>query len=65
MIDFEKTFKKSKEIRKAIMEIIGKRKPFQGSMKCPECGQTRTFGIASNGHVWSRCEGEDCINWME
>jgi len=55
--------------RAKIIEATGKPKPAtdqRGTIPCPKCGETMHWRRASyNGHVWAKCETEDCIAWIE
>lgn len=43
-----------------------KGKAWAGLVKCPVCdGKLHLSHAAINGHVWGRCETEDCLAWME
>lgn len=43
-----------------------KGKDWQGIELCPVCnGNLHLSHAAFNGHVWGRCETENCLNWME
>lgn len=58
-----------------LMEKIGpvvsawRNKPPRGKQEvidCPACGgRLHLSQAASNGHVWGKCETEDCVSWME
>lgn len=38
----------------------------QGKCKCPRCDGTCDWSIAAtNGHLWVRCQTENCIAFME
>lgn len=60
-------------IKKAIAEIIklhpkkdGKLQDGIGSIKCPKCDSTLHYSISSyNGHIWGKCETNNCLGWME
>lgn len=55
-------------IRKAIRVKHPEGKEFvEGTMECPICGKKRWYMISDhyNGHIHSKCETENCINWME
>ena len=39
---------------------------WQGVVSCPVCsGKLHLSHSAYNGHVWGRCDTEDCLSWME
>lgn len=39
---------------------------WKGVETCPECGgKLHLSHAACNGHVWGKCETEDCLAWME
>lgn len=38
----------------------------QEVIECPECkGRLHLTQAAYNGHVWGKCETENCVSWME
>lgn len=54
------------------MELVGRIKQehkgesWQGVEVCPVCGgKLHLSHAAYNGHVWGRCETENCLAWME
>lgn len=36
-----------------------------GEIACPVCAGKLAFSVASNGHVWGKCETEHCLAWMQ
>lgn len=41
-------------------------KDWQGVVECPVCkGKLHMTHSAYNGHVWGKCETEDCLSWIE
>jgi hypothetical protein len=37
----------------------------EGEIVCPECaGRLRWTRDEGNGHVWDRCETDDCLAWV-
>lgn len=43
-----------------------KGKDWKGVETCPVCGgKLHMTHSAYNGHVWGKCETEDCVSWME
>lgn len=39
---------------------------WKGVETCPECGgKLHLSHAAMNGHVWGKCETENCLAWME
>ncbi len=39
---------------------------WHGTEPCPVCGGVlHLTHAACNGHVWGRCETEECVSWME
>lgn len=37
-----------------------------GVIDCPVCkGKLHVSHAKCNGHVWGKCETEDCVSWME
>lgn len=35
-------------------------------IECPLCkGKLHLSQSSYNGHVWGKCENEDCVSWME
>ncbi len=43
-----------------------KGKGHQCVIECPRCkGKLHLSHAASNGHIWGKCETEDCMAWME
>lgn len=39
---------------------------WKGVETCPACGgRLHMTHSAYNGHVWGRCETEDCLSWIE
>ncbi len=36
-----------------------------GTIKCPKCGKQLRYTRAVNGHVWGKCETQDCLNWVQ
>lgn len=37
-----------------------------GTTTCPVCNGVLHFSVASvNGHLWGKCETEDCMSWMQ
>jgi hypothetical protein len=57
------------EAYKRINEIHGKKKPKKpivDTIKCPKCNGILHFSKSSyNGHIWGKCETEDCLSWMQ
>lgn len=44
----------------------GKNKDARGEMECPICQGKLHYTIAGyNGHIWGKCETEDCLQWMQ
>jgi len=38
----------------------------QGNIACPQCGGKLNYSIAKlNGHLWGKCETENCLSWMQ
>jgi hypothetical protein len=38
----------------------------RGEINCPTCrGRLHWSRAAENGHVWGRCETEDCVSWIQ
>ena len=36
-----------------------------GFIKCPQCGKRLKWSMSGiNGHVWGKCETENCLSWM-
>jgi hypothetical protein len=43
-----------------------KGKNWKGIEKCPVCeGKLHMTHSSYNGHVWGKCETENCLNWLE
>lgn len=44
----------------------GKPKKFiKGFIKCPKCGGKLFYTISNyNGHIWGKCQTENCVGWM-
>ena len=41
-------------------------KNWNGVVECPVCqGNLRMSHAAFNGHVWGKCDTENCLAWME
>jgi len=41
-------------------------KNWQGTRECPVCkGVLHLSHAGCNGHVWGKCETEDCLSWLE
>jgi hypothetical protein len=39
---------------------------WKGIEKCPVCeGKLHMTHSSYNGHVWGKCETENCLNWLE
>uniref|UniRef100_A0A6M3LAC6 Uncharacterized protein n=1 Tax=viral metagenome TaxID=1070528 RepID=A0A6M3LAC6_9ZZZZ len=37
-----------------------------GFIECPKCEGRLFYTVAAiNGHVWGKCETDDCLSWME
>jgi hypothetical protein len=36
-----------------------------GSVECPKCKGYLNWEKHSNGHIWAKCEKQDCMGWME
>lgn len=47
------------------LSIISTRKENNGIIECPKCGGKLHYTRASNGHVWGKCETENCLSWMQ
>lgn len=67
--DYEIKFEKILQARKAITDKHGgKPKVFiVDEMGCPICGDGKLrYSISSvNGHIHGRCNGQNCVSWME
>lgn len=48
-----------------IKEKHGNETNVQGSLICPVCGNKLHYSIHYNGHIWSKCETNNCLEWME
>jgi len=58
---FEKIFPVIEKIK-----TDNKGKNIKGSVICPICGEKlHWIHHATNGHVYGRCDTEDCVHWME
>lgn len=61
----------SEKIDKALLAVAPIRKEFKGrsgsgKIACPNCGGTLSWSIAkTNGHIWAKCDGPDCVAWVE
>ena len=52
--------------REAIVAATGGARSTEGTLPCPACGTgTRSYTVASNGHIWSACTTDTCVRWME
>lgn len=41
-------------------------KNWSGTLECPVCkGKLHVRHAGYNGHVWAKCETEDCVSWIE
>lgn len=52
----------------AIDPIRKKRKghDWNGTIECPNCkGKLHVRHSGYNGHVWAKCETDDCVSWIE
>ncbi len=52
----------------AIVEINQKhgKTNAQGVIECPLCkGKLHYTVAACNGHIWGKCETENCLSWMQ
>lgn len=66
-IDFGDLFAKIGIARKAITDVHGKARGYQGKMVCPICEKgTLHYSCAStNGHIHAKCTTHKCVTWME
>jgi len=54
----------SKALRLILLDSKGK-KGIKGVIKCPACDGVLHYSIAEcNGHIWGKCETENCLKWM-
>ena len=53
----------------AALKLVDEIKPkpgTTGAVECPVCqGKVNWSCSSHNGHVWGKCETEDCVAWME
>jgi len=45
--------------------VPGQNESAKGTIECPKCKGVLHYTISGyNGHVWGKCEKEDCLRWM-
>lgn len=45
--------------------VSNKNKGTKGEIECPKCKGKLHYTISGyNGHVWGKCETENCLAWM-
>lgn len=67
-LKWQKMWTKIEKVQPLVGEIKKeyKDKDWRGTRDCPVCAGTLHLTHASiNGHVWGKCETEDCVSWME
>ena len=61
-----KTIEKICEAIKEMNKLHPGKVDAQEVIKCPSCGGKLYMHKNSyNGHVWGRCETENCLTWMQ
>jgi hypothetical protein len=68
MIKHEHTTDEQEMIKCMLLALseIKKHKENQGIIECPKCKGKLHFTRAKiNGHVWGKCETDDCLSWMQ
>jgi len=70
--EHEEYIEKRTQMIMKTLPLIGKIKKehkgenWKGTEECPVCGGVLYLTHAAcNGHVWGKCETNDCVGWME
>ncbi len=59
-------FRDIKTARAAIVKRISETNESSGTIECPICKGSLSYSRAKcNGHIHARCDGKDCVAWME
>ena len=71
-------FRTDKEVEQELIEIedisviafvalakIAELKENSGIIECPKCKGKLRYTRHSNGHVWGKCETENCLSWLQ
>lgn len=48
----------------AAIRLIRSQNEKQGLVPCPRCEGKLGYSVASNGHIWGKCETHGCLAWM-
>lgn len=51
-----------------VSELVAGKRGIHGRTRCPVCGidDALHYSVASvNGHIWGKCETDDCVSWMQ
>jgi len=64
--DWEESVDRSiKQVSMAI-KTIGKTGKQNGVIQCPACNGKLGFSVSpGNGHIWAKCETNNCLAWMQ
>ena len=48
------------------LKLIKDKTENQGQIECPKCsGDLHYTRSSSNGHVWGKCQTEECLSWAQ
>ena len=66
MSDDKKEVGKSFKFLLEALKLIKEKKEDNDKIVCPKCQGDLHYSRAKlNGHIWGKCQTQDCLSWMQ